>query len=302
MEMTEEAAEWAAKAVGAGAKVQNIRRLKGSTSSTLYALDITQQSIMHPCVLRFYDETGYLSTEPDAPEHEAASLQIAFQAGLSAPELIAVDPDGTEAGSPALLMTRLPGSVVLVPSDLDSWLHALAEALLPVHAVSAAGLPWRFHPYADVSDLSPPSWSRIPHLWEQAIAVAQGPPPPLQECFIHRDYHPNNVLWQNETLTGIIDWPGGCRGAASVDVSWCRENLKFLYGVPAADTFLKAYEAMAGASFTYHPYWDLLALMESLPGPPGLYPPWAEFGVRHLTPELMRERVDDYLESVLRRL
>ena len=298
-----ETLDWAAGAFGSGAIVQNVRRLAGSTSSTLYALDIVQHGVTHPCVLRFYDHTGYLSSEPDAPQHEAASLQTARHAGLHAPEMIAFDPEGTRSGGvPKLLMTRLPGAVVLAPDRLGDWLHALADALLPVHAVSADHLPWRFHPYADVTVVSPPSWSRVPHLWKQAIAVAQGPPPPMPECFIHRDYHPNNVLWQNGRISGIVDWPGGCRGTANADIAWCRENLKYLYGVPAADTFLHAYEALAGAAFTYHPYWDLLALMECLPGPPGLYPPWAEFGIRHLTPELLRERADDYLESVLRRL
>ncbi len=297
-----EAARWAAQAAGRGAGIQNVRRLPGSTSSTLYSLDITQGKTTLPCVLRRYDHADWLADEPDAPRHEASILQRVSETGVMAPALLACDPDGSASGGvPCLLMSRLPGQVVLVPGDLDHWLHELAAALLPVHAVSAEGIPWRCRPYADVPNLTPPPWSRVPELWERAITLAQEPPPPAPDCLVHRDYHPNNVLWQGNKISGIVDWPGACRGAANVDVSWCRENLMSLHGVPAADGFLIAYERLAGGAFTYHPYWDLLALMEALPGPPRPYPPWAEFGA-HLTAETMRERVDDYLESILRRL
>ena len=297
-----EAARWAVQAAGRGAHIQNARRLPGSTSSTLYALDITLGKTILPCVLRRYDHADWLAEEPDVPRHEAVILQRVSEAGIIAPALLACDSDGSASGGvPCLLMSRLPGQVVLVPDDLDYWLHELAAALLPVHAVSAEGIPWRYHPYADVPNLAPPLWSRVPDLWEQAIALTQSSPPPAPDCFIHRDYHPNNVLWQ-EGISGIVDWPSACRGAANVDVSWCRENLMLLHGVPAADGFLSAYERLAGAAFTYHPYWDLLALMEALPGPPSPYPPWAELGASHLTAEILRERVDDYLESVLQRL
>ena len=303
MNLSPEAARWAAQAVGPGASVQNVRRLPGSTSSTLYALDIVQGHSTLPCVLRLYDNTAWLAEEPDVPLRERAVLQRVSQAGLKVPAPLACDPDGSvSVGVPLLLMTRLPGAVVLAPGDLDRWLHGLAAALLPVHAVSADGLLWRYKPYSDLPHLTPPAWSRIPRLWEQAIAIAQGPLPPAPECLIHRDYHPCNVLWQDGQVSGIVDWPNGCRGAANVDIAWCRSNLMFLYGVPAADGFLRAYERLAGAAFAYHPYWDLLEITDSLPGPPRLYPPWAEFGLRHLTEQLLRERVDDYLESVLRRL
>ena len=294
--------QWAARAVGGGAAVQDARPLAGATSSRIYALDVQSGTRLLPLVLRLYNNAQWLTQEPDVPRREAAALRKAFGAGLSVPELIASDPTGERSGGlPAVLMTRLPGCPWLTPNDLDSWLYALAEALLPVHAVPAEDLSWHYKTYGDLSDLTPPAWSRIPRLWERAIAIAQGPAPPAPECLIHRDYHPNNVLWSDGRVSGLVDWTMGCRGAANVDVAWCRKNLIHLHGLAAADRFLRAYEDLAGASFTYHPYWDVLDLMEELPGPPAPYPPWAEFGILHVTKESMRERVDDWLESVLNR-
>ena len=298
-----DALRWAARAVGAGARVQNVRRLAGATSSALYALDVEDGGRLLPLVLRLYDNVPWLAEEPDVPTREATVLQKASGAGLATPTLIACDPNGEAAGGlPAVLMTRLPGHVWLTPDDLDAWLHGLAEALLPVHAVSAGDLPWRYKTYVDLSNLTPPAWSHVPHLWERAIAIAQEPPPPARTSLIHRDYHPNNVLWQGGRVLGIVDWTMGCQGAPNVDVAWCRKNLIHMHGLPAADRFLQAYESLAGSSFAYHPHWDLLDLMEELPGPPTPYPPWAEFGLRPMTTEGMRERVDEWLESVMRRL
>ena len=296
------AARWAAQAIGPKARVQNVRRLPGSTSSTLYALDIESGAASRSCVLRLYDNARWLAEEPDVPRREAAALERVTAAGLAAPALLACDPDGAASGGvPCLLMTRLPGEVVLLPDNLNRWLHGLADALLPIHSVPAEGFPWEYAPYTDLSALIPPPWSRVPSLWKQAIALAQTPPAPSRPCFIHRDYHPNNVLWQNGRVSGIVDWPVACVGDATVDVAWCRKNLLFLHGPEAAETFLRAYQAAAGPSFVYQPYWDVMVLLEELPGPPSPYPPWAEFGVS-VTAEAMRGRVDDYLESVMRRL
>jgi hypothetical protein len=72
----------------------------------------------------------------------------------------------------------------------------------------------------------------------------------------------------------VVDWPNACRGAANIDVAWCRMNLAALYGVAAADRFLDFYRSLTGPSFDYHPYWDLIVLIELLPGPPDVYSGW----------------------------
>ena len=86
-----------------------------------------------------------------------------------------------------------------------------------------------------------------------------------------------------------------------IDASWCRVNLAGLYGVETADRFLRAYESLAGPAFSYHPFWDLMVIIEGLPGPPDVYPPWVEFGLRGLTDALMLSRSDAYLASVMGR-
>ncbi len=297
-----EALRWVAGCVGAGASVESVTPLAGATSSSLHAVRVRHGGSVVGLVLRRFVDAGWLASEPDLALHEASSLRKAARAGVPTPGLVAFDEDGSHCGVPATLTTLLPGRVELKPSDFEGWTRQLAEAVARVHALGAEDHPWDYFPYVDARALEPPRWSESPGMWEQAVEVVRGPRPLSGECFIHRDYHPNNVLWRGSRLSGVVDWVNACRGAAGFDVAWCRLNLAKLHGLAAADKFLSAYRSAAGSGFVYDPYWDLIALVEVLPGPPDVYSGWPAHGVKHLDDALMRARVDAYLSSVLARL
>ncbi|MBN1217523.1 MAG: aminoglycoside phosphotransferase family protein [Anaerolineae bacterium] len=295
------ALQWVAETVKPGVRIKSVELLTGATSSVLHRIELEDNGRSLKLVLRQFNNREWLAEEPDLARHEAASLQKVCQADVPTPELVAVDETGEHCGVPTIVMTELAGRVELKPGDLDGWLHQLAEAILPIHSLEVGTFPWQYQPYNDLAQLEPPTWSSVPDLWARAIEIVQGPRPATPECFIHRDYHPVNVLWQNNQVSGIIDWPNACRGVGSFDVTWCRLNLIQLHGVAAADRFLNAYHSLAGPSFTHHPYWDLMGMIELLPGPPEVYPPWLHFGMRHLNKKLMCQRNDEYLASVMDR-
>ena len=297
-----EVLRWVIDSVGPGARIESVSPLHGATSSALHRINVNCRGRTVRVVLRQFVSAEWLKVEPDLALHEALSLQKASRAGLPTPELIAFDESGDRCGYPTTLMTHLPGSVELRPTNLGDWLSQLAAVLPHVHALGAEDYPWSYYPYNDIQSLETPDWSKFPKQWERAIEVVTGPRPEARECFIHRDYHPNNVLWQDGRLSGVIDWVNACRGPAVFDLAWCRLNLARLYGLAEADRFLSAYRSLAGASFEYHPYWDLIAAIELLPGPPDVYPGWPAFGIDHLNTEIIRERVDHYLVSALARL
>jgi Ser/Thr protein kinase RdoA (MazF antagonist) len=89
------------------------------------------------------------------------------------------------------------------------------------------------------------------------------PWPDDDNALIHRDYHPLNVLWRGEQLTGIVDWAWACHGPRSVDVAHCRLNLVLAIGADAADLFLRAWQAHAGVT-DYDPAWDLRDAVDGL--------------------------------------
>ena len=69
-----------------------------------------------------------------------------------------------------------------------------------------------------------------------------------------------------------------------------------------ADDFLAAYMEVAGPEFEHNPYWDLMSVVELLPGPPTMYEGWRPSGIADISNELMRDRVDQYVASVVARL
>lgn len=296
-----EALRWVERAAGPGARVESVEPLAGATSSALHAVRVGRGGRLFEFVLRRFLDEEWLKSEPDLARHEAAALSKAARAGVPTPRPVAFDEGGEECGAPATLMERLPGAVELRPADFDGWLRRLAEAVAPFHELGAEDFGWSYYPYADLSGLEPPGWSRVPRLWQRAIEIVSGPRPDARECFIHRDYHPVNVLWSGGRVSGVVDWVNACRGPAGVDVGWCRHNLARMYGVAAAERFLGHYRERAGPRFAYDPFWDLITLIELLPGPPGVYEGWPAFGLAGPDGSTLRERVDEYLSSLMAR-
>jgi aminoglycoside phosphotransferase (APT) family kinase protein len=286
----------------AGGRVISVAVLPGATSSALHRVEVETDGRRRSLVLRRFTNDAWMRAEPDIAVHEAASLQHATRAGLPAPELVATDRDGSYSGVPATLVTLLHGDVVLVPANWNEWIQELAQAAAQVHRVDAAGFRWKYRRYNDRESLRAPQWSQQTDAWRKAIDVVQGLAPSYRECFVHRDYHPSNILWVDGRVSGVVDWVNACRGPAGIDVAWCRHNLANLHGVSVADDFLAAYIKAAGSDFEYDPYWDLMSVVELLPGPPSMYQGWRASGVPNISNAVMRERVDLYVASVVARL
>jgi aminoglycoside phosphotransferase (APT) family kinase protein len=225
--------------------VTRVMPLEGGTSSAVHAIELRSGAQL---VLRRYVRQDWLAEEPDIAIREATALQLV--AGLPAPRLVKVDPDGNQAGAPAVLMTRIPGE-----HDWRPDLHKLAALLPGIHAIAPHGLP-SYAPYTR-QITEPPRWTTNPELWRRAFALFDAPPPPHEIALIHRDFHPGNVLWQNGKPTGIVDWPNASAGAPQADIGHCRWNLARTQGRHAADDFLQATEH----AHDYHPYWDIVAAL-----------------------------------------
>lgn len=284
-------------------RLEAARRLDGATSSHLYALRASLDGVEQDYVLRLFTNAEWLADEPDVPLHEASSLAMLQAAGLPVPRLVALDAQGAECGVPALLMTCVPGSIELTPPDMDRWLDQLAGFLPRLHAVPVDGHAWEYFPYVVPAEMSISPTAPDAALWQRAVEIGSRPFPFFQPRFIHRDYHPVNVLFQAGQLSGVVDWPNACRGPVGVDVAHCRSNLALMYGVAVADRFLELCQQHMRAYWQYDPFWDLMSILDGgLPaGEWDVYPPWLSFGLSHLTPSLVHARQREYLASVLAR-
>jgi len=253
-----QALAWAAARLGG--PVVSARALRGGMSSAVHLLTVADGAgRRRQAVLRRYVRPELNAEEPDIAEREARALRAAESAGVPTPALLAVDPGGTEAGVPAVLMSRLPGRVDWWPSDTGRWLRRLAGVLPAIHAapLPPAGLIGPFAPYPQAS-YQPPPWARYPQAWERAAEISHGPAPAAPAVLVHRDFHPGNVLWRWGKVSGVVDWQAACTGPAVADVAHCRVNLLTI-GTGAAERFTALWQHASGA--TYHPWADVVTII-----------------------------------------
>lgn len=286
------ALDWVETALPARERITDVRALEGGSSSAVHALRIENGAgPVRTLVLRRYVLADWLAEEPDLAEREAAVLRLLADRSVTAPQLVGIDPTGSLAGEPAVLMTALPGRIRWVRTGVDDWLRQLAEALPAIHAVAVPDEAWipAYRPYELGKEMAPPPWTRYPRAWERAIEIYNGPPPADESFFIHRDYHPGNVLWLDGQVSGIVDWANASIGSPEADVGHCRGNIVGHFGpgagLEAADRFLEHYIAVSGRD-CYHPYWDIVTVTI---GPADSYGPpepaldaWIAAGVAEL--------------------
>ena len=110
----------------------------------------------------------------------------------------------------------------------------------------------------------PPAWAARPDVWRRAFDVLDREPPSEERLFVHRDYHPGNVLWDAGRVSGIVDWVNASIGSPWADVGHCRMNIASELGPAAADRFLELYRSVSGRTDEYHAYWDISAAIGGL--------------------------------------
>ncbi|WP_339159684.1 aminoglycoside phosphotransferase family protein [Paenibacillus sp. FSL W8-0186] len=299
--LSESVLAWIRGQCGGSWNIRDVRPLLGGISSAVYELILEKGGESARWVLRQYTDRVWLEEEPDLVAHESAALQAASEYGIMSPKWIASDDDGSGGGMPSVLMSRLPGEVVLMPADRVDWLRGLAQALAQLHLQGTKTFPWTYFSYIDPTRFSIPEWTGKPDVWREIARIIQGPEPAYTPRFIHRDYHPGNVLWKHGRVSGIVDWVNACLGPSGIDVGHCRVNLAQLHGSEAADRFLAAYlECMQGGQAAeYDPYWDMVTLACYVSDGLEVYRGWIDLGITHLDEDVLAERLDKYAEGLL---
>ena len=243
-----------------GGAVISTQTLRGGMSSAVHlvTLELVDGS-RRQAVLRRMVRPQLNIEEPDRAAREARSLLFVGGIDIPSPRLLAVDPTGDDAGVPTVLMTRLPGRVDWWPRDPERWLRRMAEVLPRLHGSPRPpqGTIPTYAPYSQGS-YDPPPWARHRAAWERAVEIAAGFSPELPLVFVHRDFHPGNVLWWRGVVSGVVDWQAASIGPSVVDVGHCRTNLLTI-GRRAADRFTSLWEQASATD--YHPWADIVAIV-----------------------------------------
>jgi aminoglycoside phosphotransferase (APT) family kinase protein len=300
---------WAERSVGRGWRVVDVRRLTGGIATATHELVLERSGGRRVRVVLRRPHRRWAAEDPLGIVREARTLEhVRAHAPadvVPVPEVVAVcgpEDGGASPDRGALLTRKRPGRIDLAPSDPSAWLQRQAEALTAIHVLpSLPGRPaWGSAAGIDLSDRTPPPWSKHPEVWASALArFATASRPRDVDVFCHGDFQHFNFLWVRGRLAAVVDWGASSLSHPDRDTGHCRLNLVILYGSAVAEDFRRRYEAASGRAVD--PWWDLVETLVFLPS-------WSDTIRRQVRGRIpvrvadIHRRVDAHLPLLLERL
>ena len=246
-----------ARGIGAKLSPRTLRRLRGGLGASTHVIAIGDERL----VLKRYPVGAMV-------EREWHAMDVAHRHGLPTPRPVAVDPDGEWFGQPALVMTLLRGRATLDPADRDGYAKQVAGVLAALHDVPPASLPdmLRRPHEIDTLDLSttPTEGHLTPATIDRIKRCLDGLLPAMvteARVFSHGDFHPGNLVWHKNSLSGVVDWSNPGLRSRWAELAYFRVELSVLVDVHIANRVLSTYESLAGQRSPMQPAWDLLHVL-----------------------------------------
>lgn len=302
---------WVEGQLGAGERIESAERLLGGWTSTMRRLDVAGPAGgRRTLVLRSFVKPFYLRHAEGLLTREAAVLRLLAPTDVPAAEFRALDATAEHCDHPSLLMTLLPGGIRLEDAGAGRRAALLARQLVRIHQVRTpeSDRPRSYQAWTAPERVGLPGATRRPDVWRRAVDVIRRDPPAHRARFLHRDFHPGNVLFTGDAdtlgISGVVDWVETSWGPADLDVAHCSTALALLHGPDEGMRFADRYAAEGGRLSTdpaAHLYWRMLDALAFAPDAEKVAVPWREWGRRDLTAALLSRRLEDYLEALLRR-
>ncbi|QTE02572.1 Phosphotransferase enzyme family protein [Streptomyces cyanogenus] len=301
---------WVERNLRPGERIGGVAGLRGGWTSQMRRLDVEGNGERYSLVLRSFVKPFYVRHAPGLLTREADVLRLLADTGVPVARLHAVDAAAEHCDHPSLLMSLLPGTLRLTGEDLERTTELLAGQLVAIHAlpVPEAARPRAYQAWTAPDRVRLPERPGRPDVWRRAVEVIRRPAPAHRPCFLHRDFHPGNVLFSGTgaglTITGVVDWVETSWGPADLDVAHCSTALALLHGVPAGMRLADHYVA-AGGTLSEEPadhlYWRVLDALAFAPDAEKVAEPWRELGRADLTAAVLTERLEAYLQALLGR-
>jgi len=298
-ELPQQALDWGLAAVDAVGQSCRVTRLRGGLAASTHLLELGAETGLERAVVlrRFVGERSPI-WPPIAQEVAALASIAACALPYQTPRVLAFDQDGSGCGHPAILLTRVPGSLDLAPRNGLARAASLGRALAELHR-AAPRVPSELRPFelkltqtaADGHAIAWPSVRRA--LSGFSVAGSE---------LIHGDFHLGNALFEDGVLSAILDFTCVRRGPWQFDVGYCRCDLSLLFGLAEADEFLKSYEAARGLHVEDLPSWDLVGALRAHPDASSWLPGWLDAGRSDLNPAMVGERLGRFVARALSKL
>jgi aminoglycoside phosphotransferase (APT) family kinase protein len=210
---------------------------------------------------------------------EFKTLQLLRRHGLPAPDPLYLDDAGAILGSPGIVTRYAPGRLIMERPYPAQWAEMLAKTLARIHQVPLDDADASFlldgnsealwflksiaqtPPYISAHLKGRALWQAmveyLPHLVKVAPAL------------VHIDYWSGNILWDNGSISAVVDWEEAAQGDPGIDVAYCRMDMVLCGMSEAADLFLATYEQEMGRPVANLGFWELAAAVRPMLNPDG---------------------------------
>lgn len=278
--------------------VVDVRPVAGGITQTKWLVRLASGEAL---VMRWSDPQVWGEVGREHVRREALACQLLADSELPVPRLIGSDLDGSSAGGPANLMTWCPGRVRLEQLEPTA-ITELASLAAEVHRrpVPAERRPPVFA-FGGPVEPAVPDWARWPALWRRAIELRAAGSPSTRYGLLHRDFHLGNVVWDDNTVSGLIDWAETSWGPADLDVAHACADFAMLHTMAEAEAFRAAY-VRQGGRLDPDPaaarFWVLSDILGFLPDPAHILPGMA-VSRPDLSAEVVRHGLEDLLAATL---
>ncbi|MBY8889398.1 phosphotransferase [Streptomyces sp. PTM05] len=298
---------WVERSLRPGDRVCAVAALRGGWTSQMRRLDVEGEGEPYSLVLRSFVKPFFVKHALGLLTREADILRLLADTNVPAARLHSVDAAAEHCDHPSLLMSLLPGRLRLDGEDIERKTELLARQLVAIHGllVPEGARPRTYQAWTSPERVRLPENSKQPEVWQRAVDVIRQPPPAYRPRFLHRDFHPGNVLFAGEgadlTITGVVDWVETSWGPADLDVAHCSTALVLLHGVPAGMQLADHYIAAGGTLSddpADHLYWRVLDALAFAPDAEKVAEPWRELGREDLTSAVLAQRLEEYLQAL----
>ena len=258
-------------------------------------------------VLRVYLPREALDLE--RARREFRTIDLVHAAGVPSPNPLFLDAEGAYFGTPAMLLSYIPGRPMYQPRDVSSWCGGLVRAMRSIHAITpeAHDLGWlprfgREEMAAELEELQGKVAVHEDALAREVLEVLDagfdrvGWP---NGCLTHEDFWPGNTVWYRGQLVGVIDWANAKVGDPRIDLSQCRIDALLANGIEVSDALRDAHADMAPDEVRDLWFIDLFQGLKALL----YYEIWLtgyrDAGLLHVTPKQSLERIRRFLQTAL---
>ncbi len=260
-----------------GGEITELKLIGRGMAHRMYMACWQQTDNVMPVVIRCFH--GARAFE-DA-EIEAHVLRELSRACYPVPDMYLLVDDQDVPNAPFTIMQHLAGESLTQlaqanPDSISFWLDKASDLLLRLH-----GLKWQDGYEVLKPVLSPLDFAERQIRWWarqaaslQAIDLDEGfawlranlyrTREVAQQTLVHRNFHSDNILAEDDKITGVIDWGEVTIADPAIDVAWTRMILATEASADLGDLFTADYARRNPDILETLGFWEMFAACKRL--------------------------------------